>query len=181
VNKDRKRKSRDDVKTQRKKAKRAQQVESKQGRDDYSRHDGGKNATEIVTDISPDQLHDLMREYYLANVKVSEVKCEELQLKTVDQGKCDNSLQVWLAERRKQMTASNVGSIAKRRATTKVNSIVKKLLYFKFEGNTATKLGILQEDSWQISGEKAKKFTRYHHLSIWASYQLGQSMACCKP
>ena len=80
VNKDRKRKSRDDVKTQRKKAKRAQQVESKQGRDDYSRHDGGKNATEIVTDISPDQLHDLMREYYLANVKVSEVKCEELQL-----------------------------------------------------------------------------------------------------
>jgi len=88
-----------------------------------------------------------MREYYLANVKVSEVKCEELQLKTVGQGKCDNSLQVWLVERRKQIIASNVGSIAKRRATTKVNSVVKKLLYSKFEGNTATKWGVLQEDS----------------------------------
>ena len=147
VIKDRKRKSRDDVKIQRKKAKRARQVESKQGRDDYSRHDGGKNATDIVTDISPDQLHALMREYYLANVKVSEAKCEELKLKTAGQGKCDNSLQVWLAERRKRITASNVGCIAKRRATTKVNSTVKKLLYTKFEGNTATKWGILQEES----------------------------------
>ena len=52
VNKDRKRKSRDDVKIQRKKAKRAKQVELTQGRDDYSRHDGGKNATEIVTYLS---------------------------------------------------------------------------------------------------------------------------------
>ena len=147
VNKDRKRKSRDDVKIQRKKAKRAKQVESTQGRDDYSRHDGGKNATEIVTDISPDQLYTLMKEYYLANVKVSEVICEELKLKTAGQGKCDNSLQVWLAERRKRITSSNVGSISKMRTTTKVNSTVKKLRYSKFEGNTATKWGILQEES----------------------------------
>ena len=84
-----------------------------------------------------------MKEYYLANVKVSEVICEELKLKTAGQGKCDNSLQVWLAERRKRITSSNVGSIAKMRTTTKV----KKLLYSKFEGNTVTKWGILQEES----------------------------------
>ena len=55
-NEDRKRKSRDDVRAQRKWAKRAGQVESTKGRDDYSRHDGGKNAAEIITDLSPDQL-----------------------------------------------------------------------------------------------------------------------------
>ena len=43
------------------------------------------------------------------------------------------------------MTASNVGSIAKRRAKTKVKSTVKQLLYSKFEGNTSTKWGLLQE------------------------------------
>jgi len=41
----------------------------------------------------------------------------------------------------------NVGCIAKRRGTTKVNSTVKKLLCTKFEGKTATKWGILREES----------------------------------
>ena len=98
----------------------------------------GKNATEIVTNISAVHLYALMREYYFANVKVSEAACEEPKLRTADQGKCDNSLQVWLAERRNRISASNVGSIAKRRASANVNSTVK-LLYSKFEGNTATK------------------------------------------
>ena len=162
VNQDRKRKSRDDVKIQRKKSKRAMQAESTQGREDYSRHDGGKNATEIVTDISADHLYVLMREYYFANVKVSEAACEELKLRTADQGKCDNSLQVWLAERRKRITASNIGSIAKRRASTKVNSTVKKLLYSKFEGNTATKWGNLQEESTNTKYLEEKQKTSSH-------------------
>ena len=75
-----------------KKAKRARQVESKQGRDDYSRHDDGKNATHVVTDISPNQFYALMTKYYHANVKVGDTKCEEVQLKTAAQGNCDNSL-----------------------------------------------------------------------------------------
>ena len=91
-----------------------------------------------------------MKEYYLANVKVSVEKYEELKLRTTGQGKCDNSLQVWSAERRKQVTASNVAKIAKRRPTTKVSSTVKQLLYTKFEGNTATRWGILQEESTNI-------------------------------
>ena len=45
------------------------------------------------------------------------------------------------------ITASNAGSIAKRKATTKVASAVKQLLCSKFTGNTATRWGILQEES----------------------------------
>ena len=54
---------------------------------------------------------------------------------------------MWLAERRKKITVSNVGSNAKRRLTTKVSSTVKKLLYTRFEGTTATKWDILQEET----------------------------------
>ena len=69
----------------------------------------------------------LMTDYYYANVEVSMGKCEELQLKTAshDQDNLDNFLQVWLAERWKVLTTSNIGCIAKRKATTKVNSTVK--------------------------------------------------------
>ena len=158
VEKDLKRKSTDEVRHQRKRAKRVSQAESKRGRQDYSRHDGGTEVNDVVTDIAPDQLYALMKEYYLANVKVSVEKCEELKLRTTGQGKCDNSLQVWSAERRKRVTASNVAKIAKRRPTTKVSSMVKQLLYTKFEGNTATRWGILQEESTNIKylAEKQK-------------------------
>ena len=54
LNKDRKQKSKCDIKMRRTKANRARQIESKQGTDDYSSHDSGKNATEVVTDVSPD-------------------------------------------------------------------------------------------------------------------------------
>ena len=107
------------------KGKRVSQAESKWGRQDYSRHDGGTEVNDVVTDIALDQLYAL-KEYYLANVKVSVEKCEELKLKTTGQGKCDNSLQVWSAERRKQITASNVGKIAKRKSTTKVRKLYSK-------------------------------------------------------
>ena len=45
--------------------------------------------------------------------------------------------------RRKRITASGVGPIAKRKPTTKVASKVKQLLYSKFHGNRATDWGLL--------------------------------------
>ena len=145
---DRKRKAKETVKTQRKQAKRLRQEDNSQkARLDYSRYDGGQNATEITTDLPPQQLYNLMKEFYIAKVKVTESQSEAITQHTIGQGSNDDSLYKWLAERRYRITASNTGSIAKRRATTKVSSTVKQLLYTKFTGNTATRWGILQEGS----------------------------------
>ena len=157
VAKDRKRKSSDTVKAQRKQAKWQGQENSQKGRSDYSRYDGGQNATEIPTDVSPQQLHNLMKEFYKAKVKVTESQAEVIRLETTGQGSNDDSLYKWLAERRCRITASNTGSIAKRRTTTKVASAVKQLLYTKFTGNNATRWGNLQEESTKEEYLKCKE------------------------
>ena len=92
---------------------------------------------------------------------------------TSGQGKNDHSHQVWLSERRKRITASNAGKIAKRRGTTKVRPLVKELLYSKFEGSTATRWGLLQEDS--TNAHYLEEITL--HLTIWVDHQSRQPMA----
>ena len=49
-------------------------------------------------------------------------------------------------ERRKKITVSKVGIIAKMRATTKCSAKVEQLLYTKFRGNAATRYGQNNED-----------------------------------
>ena len=65
--------------------------------------------------------------------------------------------QRWDEERRKRITASNVGQIAKHKPTTKVASKVKQLLYSKLHGNRATDWGLLQEDVSQAEYLKLKQ------------------------
>ena len=124
---------------------------------DYSRYDGGQNAAEITTDLSPQQLYNLMKEFYTAKVKVTESQAEAITLDTTGQGSNNNSLYKWLAEIKCRINALNTGSIAKRKATTKVASTVKHLLYTKFTGNTATRWGILQEQSTSEQYLKCKQ------------------------
>ena len=156
--KDRKRKAKETVKAQRKQAKRLRQDEnSQQARLDYSRYDGGENAAEITTDLSPQHLYHLISEFYTAKVKVTESQGNAITLDTIGQGSNDDSMYKWLAERRCRITASNTGSIAKRRSTTKVASTLKQLLYTKFTGNTATRWGILQERSTNEQYLKSKQ------------------------
>ena len=52
----------------------------------------------------------------------------------------------WQDERRKRLTASRVGSIAKMRAKTKRNKKVNELLYSTFWGNEATRYGTEMEE-----------------------------------
>ena len=128
--KDRKRKAKETVKAQRKQAKRLRQDEnSQQARLDYSRYKGGENAAEIQTDLFPQHLYHLISEFYVAKVKVTESQGNAITLDIIGQGSNDDSMYKWLAERKCRITASNTGSIAKRRSTTKVASTVKQLLY----------------------------------------------------
>ena len=76
---------------------------------------------------------------------MTETSAEEINISTMGQS-IGEFEQKWHEERRKRITASNVGQIAKRKPTTKVASKVKQLLYSKFQGNRATDWGLLQED-----------------------------------
>ena len=159
LNKDWKRKSTDTAKIKRKKAKRESLSASQQGREYYSCYDGGSNANDIVTDVFDNQLCELMKEYYLANISITESARESVTMMTSAQVKNDHSLQVWLSERRMRITASNVGKIAKRRDTTKVRPLVKEMLYSKFEGSTTTRWGLLQEEATNTQYLKEKHRT----------------------
>ena len=142
---DYKRKAKDDVKLKRKRRKRNDN--SLQSRLDYSRYDDkGPNATKVPSDVSASNLHELMVSYYNTNVKITESIAQKIAINTIDQGDGDSNGQVWHEEQRKHITSSSVGEIAKRRKTTKVNSIITKLLHSKFRGNRTTDWGLLQED-----------------------------------
>ena len=153
--KDKKRKAREDVKLKRKHQK--TKHNSGQGRLDYSRYDNkGPNASEVPMDLSTDNLHAIMIKYYKANIMVTEVSAEQININTMGQSSGEFE-QRWHEERRKRITASNVGQIAKRKATTKVASKVKQLLHSKFHGNRATDWGLLQEDVSQGEYLKVKQ------------------------
>ena len=86
-----------------------------------------------------------MINYYQTYVVVSQTQVSEIECLTRQQGADDNSSNIWLTERRKRITSSNVGRIAKRRKSTKVANAVKQLLYSNFRGTAATRWGTFQE------------------------------------
>ncbi len=65
----------------------------------------------------------------------------ELEQTTRNQSDSDQ----WRSERRKRITASNTGVIAKMRSTTKRSKKVQELLYTGFKGNKATTYGSEKE------------------------------------
>ncbi len=66
---------------------------------------------------------------------------KELEQTTRNQSDSDQ----WRSERRKRITASNIGVIAKMRSTTKMSKKVLELLYTGFKGNKATTYGSEKE------------------------------------
>ena len=64
---------------------------------------------------------------------------------------------LWQVERKKRITASNVGGICKMRKTTKIAKKVEALLYSRFKGNMATQYGRQKEDIAR------QKYIEYQH------------------
>ena len=119
---------------------------SQKARSDYARYDGAQGVQDIAKDVPQEYLKEMMLDYYTNNVKISEQRIIDIESVTRGQSTPDDiSSNIWLDERRKRITSSNTGAIAKRRATTKVANMVKTVLYSTFRGNIATEWGKLQE------------------------------------
>ena len=93
-------------------------------------------------------------------VTAQEVNC--IQRNTIDQA--DNEL--WHSERRKRITSSKIGMIAKMKATTKCSKKVEQLLYSKFRGNVATRYGASKEEQTRKEYETHMRSNGHTNLSV---------------
>ncbi len=142
VEADRKRKATEQVKEKRRRSKYSGHIDnSAVARNAYSRHDRGISPEQVEDDFPCDMLESLKKGFYNTQVMVTEEEAGNIEATTRGQGTCGK----WMTERRKRITASNVGSIAKMRKTTKRCNKVKSLLYSSFRGNQATQYGVDNE------------------------------------
>ena len=142
VKKDRERKRTEAAKESRPRSKYAPTESTTAARSSYSRHDDGITPEEVNDDIIPEHLEELKDDFYRTKVVVTADKAKAIETLTRDQADNMN----WLVERRKRLSASKVGSIAKIRKTTNRMNKVKKLLYSRFKGNKATQYGCMKEE-----------------------------------
>ena len=142
ISKDRKRKATMKAKEQRRRSKYSKKDDSVNAQKAYSRHTGEIEPDEVTEDVSPETLEGLKQSFYENKVKVTKEEAKDIAQDTVNQGQSD----LWRKERKKRLTASMVGSIAKMRDTTKKSNKVKQLLYTTFNGNKATRYGIEMEE-----------------------------------
>ena len=164
VQKDREWKATEKSKQSRRQSKMKATDNSLQSRRDYSWYDGVQYADDISTDVPPDYLQDMTINYYQTYVVVSQTQASEIECLTRQQGADDNSSNIWLAERHKRITSSNIGRISKRRKSTKVANTVKQLLYSNFHGTAATRWGTFQET---VPGTSPVLITKPHHHNFW--------------
>ena len=109
----------------------------------YSRHDG--IVPNDVADVSPEFLDESKTRFYEKEVVITQAEGEELEKRTRKQAESEE----WKSERRKRLTTSTVGGIAKMRKTTKRSKTVRDLLYSTFRGNEATRYGMEMETTAQ--------------------------------
>ena len=102
---DKKRKATDWVKAKRRKSKYTRIDNTAAARRAYSRHDGGVLPEESDDDVSPDHLKQLKDGFYKTKVAVTPEEAKTIEKQTSDQA--DN--EEWMMERRKRITASNLG------------------------------------------------------------------------
>ena len=99
-----------------------------------------------------------MLDYFRANVTATEAKLIDIERVTRGQSTFNNvTTNLWLTERCKRITSFVTCTIAKRRSTTKVASLVKTLLYNSFRGNAATQHGHNQEAGTRDTYLEAKR------------------------
>ena len=109
----------------------------------YNRYNNGCYPDDIVDDVSPCYLQQLMDGFYTTKVTVTAEEANEIEQQTRDQ----HASASWERERKIRITASKAGPLAKMRKTTKRSKKVEELLYSRFRGNQATRYGTLMENT----------------------------------
>ena len=107
----------------------------------HNRHDGGRCPDETIEDVSPQLLEDYKLSFFQAKVSVTQEEAQDIERATQSQSEDE----YWRSERRKRLTASSVGGVAKMKETTKRSKKVQALLYNTFTGNAATLYGSRME------------------------------------
>ena len=80
----------------------------------YNRYDEGISPEQVDDDIPSDELKQLKTSFYEMKVVIT---AERTEIVKSTRGQVES--EQWMVERRKRLTASNVGSIVKMRKTTK--------------------------------------------------------------
>ena len=106
---DRKRKATEEAKEQRRKSKYTKVDNTAAARKAYTRHDDGIAPDNVSDDITPDYLEYMKMSFYNTKVVVTNEECKDIEKTTRQQSENEK----WMIERRKRITASRVGGIAK--------------------------------------------------------------------
>ena len=129
---------------------------------------------DVCEDVSPDHLQELVQTFYRTNVVVTKDEACEIERSTKSQS--DSAM--WMEERKKRVTASKVGGIAKMRPGTKRAKKVEDMLYTRFSGSAATRYGVLMEE------ETRKQYVTYqqqHGHPGLQTEQAGLCISCSNP
>lgn len=81
----------------------------------YSRYDGGVLPDEMDDDVSPDYLEQMKNGFYETKVVITPEEARTIERQTLDQAENEQ----WANERRKRITASRAGGIAKMKKNNK--------------------------------------------------------------
>ena len=140
---DKKRKSTEKAKEQRRRSKYSNNDNSAHAQKAYRQFGSILEPDEVIECVSPETIATLKESFYNSKVKVTEEEAIRISKETLGQGQSEK----WMQERKKRITASVAGGIIKMRAKTKRSKKVKGLLYSKFKGNEATRYGIEMEQT----------------------------------
>ena len=120
-------------------------------------------------DISPEYLEKMKKTYYKAHILV-DIDMRENMTRNQSTAADSNAQELWYGERRKRITASTVGGIAKMRESTKRANKAEHMLYTKFRGNASTKFGIANE---LVSREEYVTYMHQHGHTDLALFSSG--------
>ncbi len=114
----------------------------------------GAEVEELVaeSDMSQSELDTKCKNFFENSVKVTAKNVSLIEKRTRLQSSCG----VWRKEKACRLTSSNFGFVVRRNPKIAATTLIRKLLYSKFKGNSNTNHGLNQEPATKIDYEAIK-------------------------